>query len=128
MLHPSGHDVYRYSKFGECFWIFTIQQTMRAGLVSDYVVRLLDHMDASGARVVTPRLRAQDADMETRPWIDPENFDAGYIMRSLDKLPRQGDKQPWVMTQNYHVDRYDVPAADLDDGTLVYEAAKVAAE
>jgi len=94
--------------------------TLRADLVSDYVCRLLDHMDAKGVQQVTPELRAQDRGMNARPYIDPENFNAGYIQRSLSILPKQGDKQPWVMTQDYFSDRVTLPAADLDDGTLVY--------
>ena len=95
---------------------------MRAVLVSTYVCRLLAHMDDVGARAVTPMLREQDKDMQDRPWIDPDDFNAGYIMRSLDALPRQGDRQPWIMTQDYYRDRDDLPTADLDDGTLVYAA------
>ncbi len=97
--------------------------TMRADLVSAYVCRLLAHMDAKGAQSVTPQLRTEDSDMAERPWIDPENFNAGYITRSLAALPRQGDRQPWIMTQDYYRDRVDLPLADLDDGTLVYRAA-----
>ena len=95
--------------------------TLRADLLSSYVCRLLDHMDAKGAASVTPRLRAEDQDMQERPWVDPENFNPGYLMRSLGQLPRQGDKQPWIMTQDYYQDRDDLPVADLDDGTLIYQ-------
>lgn len=73
---------------------------------------------------VTPQLRDEDGDMAQGPWIDPENFNAGYVMRSLDIMPRQGNKQPWIMTQDYYRDRVDLPAADLEDGTLVFERAK----
>lgn len=97
--------------------------TLRADLVSDYVCRLLAHMDTRGAQSVTPRLRPEDQEMTLRPWIDPENFNAGYILRALDRLPKQGDRQPWVMTQDYFDDRITLPVADLEDGTLVYETA-----
>lgn len=92
--------------------------TLRADLVSAYVCRLLEHMDQTGARVVEPA--APDQDMELRPWVTPENFNAGYLARSLDILPKQGDRQPWLLTQDYFQDRNDLPAADLDDGTLVF--------
>lgn len=104
------------------FGYFRTSWTMRAGLVSDYVCRLFDHMKARGVHVVVPQLRAQDADMPAVPWIDAEDFSAGYVKRNLDMMPRMGDKQPWIMTQNYHVDRYDLPDADLEDGTLIYSA------
>ena len=94
--------------------------TMRADLVAAFVSRLLGHMDAKGARAVTPTLREEDRQMEPRPWIDPENFNAGYIMRGHALMPRQGDRGPWVNTQDYYTERESLPAADLEDGTLVY--------
>lgn len=94
--------------------------TMRADLVSDYVCRVMEHMTAKGVQQVTPVLRAEDADMPSRPYIDPENFNAGYIMRGLPLMARQGDRQPWLMTQDYFSDRETLPTADLEDGTLVY--------
>lgn len=94
--------------------------TLRADLVSDYVCRLLDHMDAKGVHSVTPRLRADDRNMDPRPWIDTENFSAGYIHRRMHLLPRQGDREPWIMSQDYYKDRQMLPLADLDDGTLSF--------
>jgi cation diffusion facilitator CzcD-associated flavoprotein CzcO len=94
--------------------------TLRADLISNYIIRLLDHMDRQGAASVMPMLRNQDQGMAKRSWIDPDNFNPGYIARALDQLPQQGDKQPWIMTQDFFQDRLDLPVADLDDGTLVY--------
>ncbi|MCR9126214.1 MAG: NAD(P)/FAD-dependent oxidoreductase [Rhodobacteraceae bacterium] len=94
--------------------------TLRADLVSDYVCRLLAHMDGRGARTVTPVLRGADARMTPRPWIEAENFSSGYFQRSLDILPKQGDRAPWVMSHDYFIDREVLPRADLDDGTLAY--------
>ncbi len=94
--------------------------TLRADLVADYVCRLLTHMTERRATAVVPALRSEELAMPARPWIEPENFNAGYILRGLDIMPRQGDRQPWVMTQDYFDDRETLPAADLDDGTLIY--------
>jgi hypothetical protein len=65
-------------------------------------------------------LRDIDRDMPKRPWIDPEDFNAGYILRGLSIMPIQGDRDPWVMTQDYFTDRDALPVADLNDGTLIY--------
>ena len=35
-------------------------------------------------------------------------------------LPQQGDLEPWTHKQDYWVEKDELPAADLDDGTLVY--------
>ena len=52
--------------------------------------------------------------------VDPENFNPGYLKRAMDRLPRQGDRDPWRHTQDYWSEKVDLPAADLDDGSLVY--------
>jgi hypothetical protein len=41
-------------------------------------------------------------------------------MRSLHLMPKQGDHEPWVFTQDYFKEKDEFPAADLDDGALVY--------
>ncbi|MEM1197774.1 MAG: NAD(P)/FAD-dependent oxidoreductase [Pseudomonadota bacterium] len=104
-------------------WVFGYLRnswTLRADLVSGFVCRLLNHMDAQGASVVMPGLRAEDEDMPELPLISPENFNAGYLMRSMHKMPKQGDRQPWIFSQDYTKEKDEIPAADLEDGTLVY--------
>jgi hypothetical protein len=78
-------------------------------------------MDELGARVVVPELRAEDREMELLPWIDPENFNAGYVMRNLHLFPKQGIYAPWQHVQDYDVDRRELPVVDLDDRSLVYK-------
>ena len=53
--------------------------------------------------------------------VAEENFNPGYLQRGMDRLPRQGDRAPWLHTQDFHVDREDLPAADLDDGSLAFD-------
>jgi len=102
------------------FGYFRASWTLRADLIAEFVCRLLQHMDAKGARVVVPRLRPQDADMPKRPWVDPQNFNPNYLQRSLHLMPKQGDRAPWIFTQDYYKEKDEIPAADLDDGALVY--------
>ena len=54
-------------------------------------------------------------------WIDPENFNPNYLLRSVDLLPRRGDKPEWQHTQDYWTEKDALPAADLDDGCLRFE-------
>ena len=103
------------------FGYFRHSWTLRVDLVSDLVGRLLAHMHEEGATMVVPRLRPTDADMELRPWSDPENFKAGYVMRSQHILFKQGDREPWTHMLEYAQEREFLPKADLDDGTLVYK-------
>ena len=97
--------------------------TMRVDLVCDFVCRLLKHMDSKGAAVCTPELREQDANMTALPWINPEELNAGYITRSLHLMPKRGDNAPWSYNMDYYTEKDELPAADLDDGTLVYTSA-----
>ena len=102
------------------FGYFRVSWTLRADLISDLVCRLLVHMAALGASQVTPALRPEDADMPILPWFDPENFNPGYMMRSVDLLPRSGDKPQWQHSQDYWAEKDLLPNADLDDGCLLY--------
>ena len=58
--------------------------------------------------------------MPARPLHRPENFNAGYLARGVHLFPRQGDREPWVFSQDYHREKTEIPAADLEDGTLRY--------
>jgi cation diffusion facilitator CzcD-associated flavoprotein CzcO len=102
------------------FGYFRASWTLRADLISEFVCRMFEHMRDNGSTVVTPLLRPEDDNMPVLPWIDPDNFNPGYLMRSLHLMPKQGDHEPWVFTQDYFKEKDEFPAADLDDGALVY--------
>ena len=91
------------------FGYFRASWTLRADLVADFVCRLLKHMDAKGARRVMPALRPEDEDMPLLPWIDPENFNPGYIMRGMHLLPKRGNKPEWQHNQDYWSGKRRVP-------------------
>ena len=93
--------------------------TLRADLTAEYVCRLLNHMDETGTRRVTPRLGAGDQAMAARPWID--GFSAGYMRRTMDQLPRQGDHAPWINAQDYGRDKAMVRSGALEDGALIFD-------
>ncbi len=102
------------------FGYFRASWTLRADLVGDFVCRMLKHMDEKNAHRVMPALRPEDKDMPLLPWIDPENFNPGYITRGIHLLPKRGDKPQWQHTQDYWAEKDEFPAIDLDDGTFVY--------
>jgi cation diffusion facilitator CzcD-associated flavoprotein CzcO len=70
--------------------------TLKADLAAAWVCRLLKLMDDKGYRQVTPR--APDPAEPTAPFID---LTAGYVLRALDRLPKQGSRTPWRLHQNY---------------------------
>lgn len=104
-------------------WVFGYLRaswTLRANLVSELVCRLLSHMDAADVSVAEAVLRQEDLDMTPRLFIEPENFNAGYIVRAMEAYPRQGDHIPWTAPNVYTEEAETMPAADLDDGSLRY--------
>jgi hypothetical protein len=86
--------------------------TLKADLVADYVCRLLAHLDAIGARSAVP---VPDDTVAAMPFMD---FMPGYVQRSLAWLPKQGDREPWRLRQNYVRDLRTIRHGAIDDGVL----------
>ncbi len=103
------------------FGYFRASWTLRADLVGDFVCRLLAHMDDVKATRVTARLRARDADSPVLSWLDPEDFNPGYMMRSMHLMPHRLNLPEWQHSQDYWTERTTLPEADLDDGCLIFE-------
>ena len=90
--------------------------TLKCDLTSEYVCRLIKHMDASGFSSCSPRL--DDETVERVPVLD---FNSTYIVRELDSLPSQGSKHPWRLHQIYFQDLSMLRYSRLDDGTMVFK-------
>ena len=102
------------------FGYFRASWTLRADLLADFVCRLLAHMEKRGAKHVEVALRPEDKDMELLPWIDPENFNPGYLMRAMDLLPKRGAKPEWQHSQDYWREKDELPVIDLDGPEFIY--------
>ncbi len=89
--------------------------TLKADLVAQYVCRTLNHMDATGAAICIPQ--PPDASLATEPIID---LKSGYVMRSLNELPRQAANAPWRLHQNYFKDLRLLKRGPLDDAMRFY--------
>jgi cation diffusion facilitator CzcD-associated flavoprotein CzcO len=105
------------------FGYFRASWTLRVDLVADFVCRLLGHMDDLDASSVVARLRddGQDEGMPILEWIDPDNFNPGYLVRSVHLMPRRGDKPEWQHSQDYWSEKDLLATVDLDDGCLLYD-------
>jgi len=84
--------------------------TLKCDLVAHYVCRLLNHMDEHGHTVCTPAAPGPAVPLE--PFID---FNSGYVLRSIDTLPRQGATSPWRLHQNYFRDVRLLKRGPVDD-------------
>jgi len=97
--------------------------TLKTDIVCDYVCRLLKTMDAKGATIANPKLT--DPDMPRLPFVD--DFSSGYFARSFDKLPKNGDKHPWRVLQNYAAEKKILTKEPVDDGVMVFSNAHAVA-
>lgn len=92
--------------------------TLKCDLTSEYVCRLVKHMDRQGFASCTPRLN--DPEVKPEPVLD---FTSGYVQRALDTLPSQGSRMPWRLHQNYLRDLSMLRYGRLDDGTMEFRPA-----
>lgn len=84
--------------------------TLKSDLTAAYVARLLNAMKKRGMRQVTPRIAG---DVQPEPFL---TFTSGYVQRGMDKFPRQGDRKPWRVHQNYALDLLALKFGGIDEG------------
>lgn len=95
--------------------------TLRADLISEYVIRLLKFMDKRGYVSATPV--NEDKSLKPQPLFD---FSSGYLQRAISYLPKQGPA-PWRHRQDYARDVMDLRFGRIDDGFLRFAEAPAAA-
>ncbi|MEV6598715.1 NAD(P)/FAD-dependent oxidoreductase [Actinoplanes sp. NPDC051346] len=86
--------------------------TLKADLVSEYVVRLLRYLDRHDLWCVPAN---DDPTVTTRPLLD---FQAGYVLRSIDDFPKAGSRFPWRLGMNYAHDLLKLRHGPIDDGAM----------
>jgi cation diffusion facilitator CzcD-associated flavoprotein CzcO len=87
--------------------------TLKVDLVCEYFCRLIGHADAHGYDAAVPDLPAGGLDL--RPLLD---FEAGYVLRSLDQLPKQGDRAPWHLAMDYRKDSRYLRHGEVADAPM----------
>ncbi|WP_278266082.1 NAD(P)/FAD-dependent oxidoreductase [Nocardia sp. AG03] len=93
--------------FAICVGYTNASWTLRADLTSRLVCKVLAHLDRTGSDAVVPQPQSTPT---PRPLLD---LNAGYILRSIAAFPRQGDKHPWRVRQNYLLDLLLIARTDL---------------
>jgi monooxygenase len=101
--------------FASCFGYTNASWTLKADLTSQFLCRLLNHMQRQGFTQCVPR--NNDPELEDLPWVD---LSSGYFQRALDRLPRQGSQPPWKLHQNYLRDLLQLRLGSLNDGVLQF--------
>lgn len=90
--------------------------TLKCDLSLQFVTKVLRHMAAHNYDVVTPRFDSNA--FESEPLLD---FNAGYVLRAVDQLPKQGSKHPWKVYQNYIRDLMSLKWSGINDKYLEYK-------
>ncbi len=92
--------------------------TLRADLISHYVCRLLNYMEARGYDIATPV--NDDPALKAEPFL---NLSSGYILRAAERLPKQGDRAPWRNPQSYFRDILTLRFGRISDGVMKFSKA-----
>jgi len=89
--------------------------TLRSDINSQYICRVLNRMQQTGANIAVPVL-VDDHGMEEDDIFD---FSSGYLQRAKHIMPKSSLEYPWRMNQEYLVDRRTMKNDPVDDGLLI---------
>jgi monooxygenase len=95
--------------------------TLKADLVSEFICRVLNYMDANGFDRVEPQHPGDPIDEE--PFMD---FTPGYFRRAMDTLPKSGSEAPWKLKQNYFFDLRLIRHGKVDEESLHFTKHRAA--
>jgi monooxygenase len=91
--------------------------TLKSDLTSQYVCRLIKHMDAHHFKACTPNpptnVQVGDGILDT--------LTSGYIARSRDLWPKQGKAFPWQTNKNYLDDYWLLKYGSINDPVLSFK-------
>ena len=105
--------------FASSFGYANASWTLKCDLTCEYVCRMLNHMSEHGFVQATPR--RLDPSVGEEPWLD---LKSGYVQRAVAYLPKQGNKRPWKLYQNYALDLVSLRFGRIDDGTIEFRTAQ----
>lgn len=87
--------------------------TLKADLTAEYVCRLLTYMKEHGYAECVPRV--SDTAIVEEPLMP---LTSGYVLRAIDRLPKQGSKPPWRLRMSYVLDLPALRLGRIADGTM----------
>ncbi|MEM6318720.1 MAG: NAD(P)/FAD-dependent oxidoreductase [Bacteroidota bacterium] len=120
-LDLAGKVIYKSMMFSDvpnlsfAFGYTNASWTLKCDLSNSYVCRLINYMDEHDFKQCTAQ--QNDASLQLEDWLD---FSSGYIKRKIHLLPKQGDKKPWKLKQNYLFDRMMIEYGKVDDGVMIF--------
>jgi monooxygenase len=122
-VDASQHFWYRdcmFSNVPNCAVVFGYLNagwTLRVDIVTDWLCRLLDQMDALKMDVATPSLPADHGLEECQPF---DLFSSGYLQRGKHLIPKSATTAPWRIHMHYREDKREMADAPINDGVLQF--------
>jgi monooxygenase len=89
--------------------------TLKVDLTYEFTWRLMRYMDEHGYTSCVPEKK--DSSLAEQPFLD---FAAGYVLRSVADLPKQGPSAPWRLRMNYLLDLLTLRFGRVDDGVMSF--------
>ncbi|OUR68658.1 hypothetical protein A9Q73_03545, partial [Bermanella sp. 47_1433_sub80_T6] len=122
VLKPSEKMFYRgilledVPNFGTVFGYTNASWTLKSELVSEYVCRIINHMDTIDRPICVP---VDECNTQRELFL---NLSSGYIQRAQQGIPKQGAVQPWRLDQNYRKDKKRLRGVKIEDGILQFKS------
>jgi len=92
--------------------------TLKCDLTSHYVCRLISYMDKHQYQYCVAN---NDPSVKRLQFLD---LASGYVDRAMDQFPKQGDKSPWKLHQNYLLDIMNLRLGSVQDKAMGFHKAK----
>ena len=92
--------------------------TLKCDLTSQYVCRLISYMDKHQYQYCVAN---NDPSVKRLQFLD---LASGYVDRAMDQFPKQGDKSPWKLHQNYLLDIFNLRLGSMRDKAMGFYKAK----
>ena len=89
--------------------------TLKCDLTSKYVCRLIKYCDRKGYQVCMPK----DVG-DSQKQVMSVGLTSGYILRSINKFPKEGLRSPWKLRQNYFLDLIGLRFAALKNNKMFF--------
>jgi cation diffusion facilitator CzcD-associated flavoprotein CzcO len=106
-----------------CMGYSNASWTLGADLTARSVAKLLAYMASHGYTHAYPHLG--NVDMPEQPAF---NLRSGYVLRSLNVLPKSGISRPWALTHNYLRDVLGRPFESIDKSMVFGRVATASVE
>ncbi|MEJ6068226.1 NAD(P)/FAD-dependent oxidoreductase, partial [Psychrobacter sp. 16-Bac2893] len=94
--------------------------TLKIDLACHYVLRLLSYMNKEGYETVCAQAETEHEQVKMQADTVLGAISAGYVSRAKDELPKQGDRYPWRVNNNYVTDRIMLKYRKIKDEWLQF--------